>query len=111
MDFCRNSGLNQRFLYYSVRLVFHRIVGIAGVFLPRVARAGDGVQAVVVQLQHDVIQCLVGLLHGSLCLQERVAELFVLAAHDAGVNIARVVTKETDLETYFVKLVGGGSNA
>ena len=35
----------------------------------------------------------------------------VLAAHGAGVNIARVVTKETDLETYFVKLVGGESNA
>lgn len=35
----------------------------------------------------------------------------VLAANDAGVNIARVVTKETDLETYFVKLVGGESNA
>ncbi len=35
----------------------------------------------------------------------------VLAAHEAGVNIARVVTKETDLETYFVKLVGGESNA
>ncbi len=35
----------------------------------------------------------------------------VLAAHEAGANIARVVTKETDLETYFVKLVGGKSNA
>ena len=35
----------------------------------------------------------------------------VLAANDAGANIARVVTKETDLETYFVKLVGGESNA
>ncbi len=35
----------------------------------------------------------------------------VIAANEAGVNIARVVTKETDLETYFVKLVGGGSNA
>lgn len=35
----------------------------------------------------------------------------VLAAHEAGANIARVVTKETDLETYFVKLVGGESNA
>lgn len=35
----------------------------------------------------------------------------VLAANEAGVNIARVVTKETDLETYFVKLVGGESNA
>lgn len=34
----------------------------------------------------------------------------VLAANEAGVNIARVVTKETDLETYFVKLVGGESN-
>ena len=34
-----------------------------------------------------------------------------LAANDAGANIARVVTKETDLETYFVKLVGGESNA
>ena len=34
----------------------------------------------------------------------------VLAANAAGVNIARVVTKETDLETYFVKLVGGESN-
>jgi ABC-2 type transport system ATP-binding protein len=29
----------------------------------------------------------------------------VIAANDAGVNIARVVTKETDLETYFVNLV------
>ena len=35
----------------------------------------------------------------------------VLAANEAGVNIARVVTKETDLETYFVKLVGGESHA
>ena len=35
----------------------------------------------------------------------------VLAADQAGVNIARVVTKETDLETYFVNLVGGESNA
>lgn len=35
----------------------------------------------------------------------------VLTANDAGANIARVVTKETDLETYFVKLVGGESNA
>ena len=35
----------------------------------------------------------------------------VLAANEAGVNIARVVTKETDLETYFVNLVGGESNA
>ncbi|MBQ6017452.1 MAG: ATP-binding cassette domain-containing protein [Clostridiales bacterium] len=35
----------------------------------------------------------------------------VMAANAAGVNIARVVTKETDLETYFVKLVGGESNA
>ena len=35
----------------------------------------------------------------------------VLAAHEAGANIARVVTKETDLETYFVNLVGGESNA
>ena len=35
----------------------------------------------------------------------------VMAANEAGVNIARVVTKETDLETYFVKLVGGESNA
>ena len=35
----------------------------------------------------------------------------VLAANDAGANIARVVTKETDLETYFVNLVGGESNA
>ena len=35
----------------------------------------------------------------------------VLAANEAGVNIARVVTKETDLETYFVKLVGGESYA
>ncbi|MBR4431122.1 MAG: ATP-binding cassette domain-containing protein [Clostridiales bacterium] len=34
----------------------------------------------------------------------------VMAANAAGVNIARVVTKETDLETYFVKLVGGESN-
>ena len=33
----------------------------------------------------------------------------VLAASNAGVNIARVVTKETDLETYFVNLVGGES--
>ena len=31
----------------------------------------------------------------------------VKAADAAGVNIARVVTKETDLETYFVNLVGG----
>jgi len=35
----------------------------------------------------------------------------VLAANDAGANIARVVTKETDLETYFVNLVGGESHA
>ena len=35
----------------------------------------------------------------------------VLAASNAGVNIARVVTKETDLETYFVNLVGGESYA
>ena len=35
----------------------------------------------------------------------------VTAASEAGVNIARVVTRETDLETYFVKLVGGESNA
>lgn len=35
----------------------------------------------------------------------------VLAANEAGVNIARVVTKETDLETYFVNLVGGESYA
>lgn len=35
----------------------------------------------------------------------------VIAANNAGVNIARVVTKETDLETYFVNLVGGESNA
>ena len=35
----------------------------------------------------------------------------VVAADQAGVNIARVVTKETDLETYFVNLVGGESNA
>lgn len=35
----------------------------------------------------------------------------VLAANDAGANIARVVTKETDLETYFINLVGGESNA
>lgn len=35
----------------------------------------------------------------------------VLAANEAGANIARVVTKETDLETYFVNLVGGESNA
>ncbi|MBQ1740080.1 MAG: ATP-binding cassette domain-containing protein [Clostridiales bacterium] len=35
----------------------------------------------------------------------------VLAANEAGVNIARVVTKETDLETYFVNLVGGESHA
>ena len=35
----------------------------------------------------------------------------VLAANNAGVNIARVVTKETDLETYFVNLVGGESHA
>lgn len=34
----------------------------------------------------------------------------VLAANDAGVNVARVVTKENDLETYFVNLVGGESN-
>jgi len=34
----------------------------------------------------------------------------VLAANEAGVNIARVVTRETDLETYFVNLVGGESN-
>ncbi len=31
----------------------------------------------------------------------------VLAANEAGANIARVVTKETDLETYFIKLIGG----
>ena len=35
----------------------------------------------------------------------------VVAANNAGVNIARVVTKETDLETYFVNLVGGESYA
>ena len=35
----------------------------------------------------------------------------VLAANDAGANIARVVTRETDLETYFVNLVGGESHA
>ncbi|MCR5327267.1 MAG: ATP-binding cassette domain-containing protein [Saccharofermentans sp.] len=35
----------------------------------------------------------------------------VIAANNAGVNIARVVTKETDLETYFVSLVGGESHA
>ena len=35
----------------------------------------------------------------------------VLAANEAGVNIARVVTRETDLETYFVNLVGGESHA
>lgn len=35
----------------------------------------------------------------------------VKAADSAGVNIARVVTKETDLETYFVNLVGGESYA
>ena len=35
----------------------------------------------------------------------------VTAASEAGVNIARVVTRETDLETYFVKLIGGESNA
>ena len=35
----------------------------------------------------------------------------VMAANEAGVNIARVVTKETDLETYFVNLVGGESYA
>lgn len=35
----------------------------------------------------------------------------VIAANNAGVNIARVVTKETDLETYFVNLVGGESYA
>ncbi len=35
----------------------------------------------------------------------------VLAANEAGANIARVVPRETDLETYFVKLVGGESNA
>lgn len=35
----------------------------------------------------------------------------VKAADAAGVNIARVVTKETDLETYFVNLVGGESYA
>lgn len=34
----------------------------------------------------------------------------VLAANDAGVNIARVITKENELETYFVNLVGGESN-
>ena len=34
-----------------------------------------------------------------------------LAANEAGVNIARVVTRETDLETYFVNLVGGESHA
>ena len=34
-----------------------------------------------------------------------------MAANEAGVNIARVVTKETDLETYFVNLVGGESHA
>ncbi len=35
----------------------------------------------------------------------------VKAADSAGINIARVVTKETDLETYFVNLVGGESYA
>lgn len=35
----------------------------------------------------------------------------VISANNAGVNIARVVTKETDLETYFVSLVGGESHA
>ena len=35
----------------------------------------------------------------------------VMAANEAGVNIARVVTRETDLETYFVRLVGGESDA
>jgi ABC-2 type transport system ATP-binding protein len=35
----------------------------------------------------------------------------VKAADAVGVNIARVVTKETDLETYFVNLVGGESYA
>ncbi|MEE5991057.1 MAG: ATP-binding cassette domain-containing protein, partial [Lachnospiraceae bacterium] len=35
----------------------------------------------------------------------------ITAASEAGVNIARVVTRETDLETYFVKLIGGESNA
>ena len=35
----------------------------------------------------------------------------VIAANNVGVNIARVVTKETDLETYFVNLVGGESYA
>ena len=35
----------------------------------------------------------------------------VLAANAAGANIARVVTRETDLETYFVNLVGGESHA
>lgn len=35
----------------------------------------------------------------------------VLAANEAGANIARVVPRETDLETYFIKLVGGESNA
>ena len=35
----------------------------------------------------------------------------VKASDAAGVNIARVVTKETDLETYFVNLVGGESYA
>ena len=34
----------------------------------------------------------------------------VMAANEAGVNIARVATRETDLETYFVNLVGGESN-
>lgn len=35
----------------------------------------------------------------------------VVTASNAGINIARVVTKETDLETYFVNLVGGESYA
>ena len=35
----------------------------------------------------------------------------VKAADSAGINIARVVTKETYLETYFVNLVGGESYA
>ena len=35
----------------------------------------------------------------------------VTAASKQGVNIARVNTRDTDLETYFINLVGGHGNA
>ena len=34
----------------------------------------------------------------------------VTAASKQGVNIARVSTRDTDLETYFINLVGGHGN-